>query len=49
MGINDFSASDAIKNLDAIQLEKIFKFFVYLLTESATKICEYELRNLFMY
>ena len=27
MGINDFSASDAIKNLDAIQLEKVFKFF----------------------
>jgi len=27
MGINDFSARDAIKNLDAIQLEKIFKFF----------------------
>ena len=27
MGINEFSAKDAIKNLDARQLEKIFKFF----------------------
>ncbi len=27
MGINDFSAKDAINNLSAIELEKIFKFF----------------------
>ena len=27
MGINEFSASDVINKLDAIQLEKIFKFF----------------------
>ena len=27
MGINNFSAGDAIKNLDSKQLEKIFKFF----------------------
>ena len=27
MGLNDFSASDAVNELDAIELEKIFKFF----------------------
>ena len=27
MGLNDFSAGDAINKLDAKELEKIFKFF----------------------
>ena len=27
MGINNFSAKDVINKLDAIELEKIFKFF----------------------
>ena len=27
MGLNDFSASDAVNRLDAKELEKIFKFF----------------------
>ena len=27
MGINDFSAKDAVNNLNPLELEKIFKFF----------------------
>ena len=27
MGLNDFSAKDVINKLDAIELEKIFRFF----------------------